>query len=202
MMKRRIVLVAPLGLAACTSVLPAQKYVAKVNWPLAPQPPVFHPALSHGPVLMVRAITAAPGLDAQGLQTLGPDGSLTIDYYNLWAVEPADAITQGLVTWAQATGFFSAVVTPGTRLNADYIVEGELTELVTDPGAGQARCVVTLVVMKATGTPVPVLQQRLVGIASLSGTDAPAQVAAERAALANVLTQAMDVLRGVLPSST
>ncbi len=177
-MKRRIVLAAPLGLSACSSVLPAQKYVAKVNWPLTPQPPVFHPAAAHGPVLLVRAI----------------------DYYNLWAVEPADAITQGLVTWAQATGFFSAVVTPGSRLNADYIVEGELTELLADPSTGQARCVVTLVVMKATGTPVPVRQQRLVGVAPLSGTDAPAQVAAERAALANVLTQTMTVLRGVLPS--
>ncbi len=199
-MKRRMILAAPLGLAACGSVLPAQKYVAKVNWPLTPQPPVFHPAATHGPVLLVRAITAAPGLDAQGLQTLSTDGSLTIDYYNLWAVEPADAMTQGLVTWAQAAGFFSAVVTPGTRLNADYIVEGELTELVADPGAGQSRCVVTLVVIKAARTPLPVRQQRLVGTAALPGTDAPAQVAAERAALANVLTQAMEMLRRALPS--
>jgi cholesterol transport system auxiliary component len=190
-MKRRIILAAPLGLAACGSVLPAQKYVAKVNWPLAPQPPVFHQGANGAPVLLVRPITAAPGLDAQGLQTIAPDGSLAIDYYNLWAVEPADAVTQSLVTWAQASGLFAAVVTPGSRLNADYIVEGELTELVADPSTAQARCVVTLVVIKTTGTPVPIRQQRLVGTAPLSGNDAAFQVTAERAALADVLGQAM-----------
>ena len=60
-MNRRTVLLAPLVLTACGSLLPKQKYAARINWPLAPQPPAQNPANPSGPVLMVRAITAAPG---------------------------------------------------------------------------------------------------------------------------------------------
>ena len=36
-MKRRIVLAAPILLAGCASVLPKQKYIPRVSWPLNPQ---------------------------------------------------------------------------------------------------------------------------------------------------------------------
>ena len=151
-MNRRAVLLAPLALTACGSLLPKQKYIARSNWPLAPKPPAQNPANPSGPILMVRAITAAPGLDQQGIQSLAPDGSLNIGYYNLWAVSPADATTQALIDWTQATGAFAAVITPGSRLTPSLILEGELTELLADPASGQARAVLTLVLIKpATG---------------------------------------------------
>jgi cholesterol transport system auxiliary component len=197
-MHRRLVILAPLALGACASVLPQQKYVAKVDWPLAPPPPSLVLANPAGPVLLVRDITAAPGLDAQGLQALQADGSLTVDYYNLWAVAPAGAVTQALAGWAQASGNFSAVVTPGSRLTPSVILEGELTELVADLSTGRARCVLTLVVIKApknfTAAALPLAQQRILGTAPLNGTDAPAQVTAERAALASALAQAVALL--------
>jgi len=194
-MKRRLVLLTPLALGACTTLLPVQKYIPRVNWPLEPAPPAQNAANPAGPVLLVRDIQAAPGLDQQGVQSLAADGSLNVDYYNLWAVDPADAVTQALVTWTMASGDFSAVISPGSRLTAGLILEGELTELVADMNAGQARAVLTLVVIKNSGSlaaaSLPLAQERITGTAPLQGSTPAAQVAAQTAALANALGQAV-----------
>jgi cholesterol transport system auxiliary component len=194
-MKRRMVLLAPLALGACSPLLPVQKYVPRVNWPLDPAPPAENAANPAGAVLLVRDIQAGPGLDQQGVQSLKADGSLNVDYYNLWAVNPADAVTQALLTWAQASGDFAAVVSPGSRLTAGLILEGELTELVADTNAGQARAVLTLVVIKNSGSvaaaALPLAQERITGTAPLQGTTPAAQVAAQSAALADALGQAV-----------
>lgn len=39
-MNRRLILLAPLALTACGSLLPAPKYIARTQWPLEPQPPI------------------------------------------------------------------------------------------------------------------------------------------------------------------
>ncbi|HUM07574.1 MAG TPA: ABC-type transport auxiliary lipoprotein family protein [Acidocella sp.] len=198
MPRRRIVLAAPLALAACTSLLPAQKYTPRVNWPLQPAPPAAAANAGNGPVLMIRPIAPAPGLDSRGLQSLAGDGSLKVDYYNLWAVPPADAVTQALVDWSQASGAFFAVVTPGSRLQPALIVEGELTELLADPGRGEAHAALTLVLIKPagalTGTALPVTQARLQATAPLQGEDPTAMAAAQNNALSGVLAQAMVLL--------
>ena len=195
-MNRRFLLLAPLALSACAgSLLPKQKYIPRIDWPLNPPPPAQHAANPAGPVLLVRDINAGPGLDQQGVQVLQPDGSLVIDNYNLWAVAPADAVSAALAQWCEASGAFAAVVTPGSRLTAPLIVEGELTELDADTGAGQARAVLTIVVIRNSGgisaAALPLAQQRITGTAPLSGATPAAQVAAQRAALASALTQAV-----------
>lgn len=197
MQRRRLLLVAPLALSACASLLPAQKYTPRVSWPLQPAPPASAPPAPGGPVLLVRPITAAPGLEARGLQSLAPDGSLSVDYYNLWAVPPADAVTQALLDWSQASGMFSAVITPGSRLQPDLILEGELTALLADRTHGEARVALTLVVIKpgTGGTAVP-LRQALLQAAMPLPADNPAALAqAQAEALAQVLAQAMALLR-------
>jgi len=197
-MNRRLVLFAPLALTACGSLLPQQTYVPRINWPLAPEPPVQNAPNPAGPVLLLRDITAAPGMDQQGVQILQPNGSLNIDYYNLWAVSPADAATQSLLTWLQASGDFSAVVSPGSRLTASLILEGELTELLADLSTNQATAVLTLVVIKnsdsISAASLPLAQQRITGTAPLTGNTPAAEVAAQRAALANALSQAVTLV--------
>jgi cholesterol transport system auxiliary component len=197
-MNRRLVLSAPLALTACGSLLPQQTYVPRINWPLAPEPPAQNAPNPAGPVLLLRDITAAPGMDQQGVQILQPNGSLNIDYYNLWAVSPADAATQSLLTWLQASGDFSAVVSPGSRLTASLILEGELTELLADLSTNQATAVLTLVVIKnsdsISAASLPLAQQRITGTAPLTGTTPAAEVAAQRAALANALSQAVTLV--------
>jgi ABC-type uncharacterized transport system auxiliary subunit len=195
-MNRRFLLLTPLALASCAgSLLPKQRYIPRINWPLDPQPPTQNPANPAGPILLVRDLTAGPGLDQQGVQVLQPDGSLVVDDYNLWAVAPADAVTASLAQWCEASGAFAAVVTPGSRLTAALMLEGELTELVADTRTGQARAVLTLVVIKNSGSiaaaDLPLAQQRITGTAALPGATPAAEVAAQRAALASALTQAV-----------
>jgi cholesterol transport system auxiliary component len=194
-MKRRIILAAPALLAGCASILPKQKYIAPVSWPLNPQPPQTAPANENGKVVLLRSLDAGPGLSQQGIQTLNADGSLTVSYYNQWAVAPADAASEALGTWLTASGAFSAVVSPGSRLSADLIVEGELTELVSDPARNRARAVLTLVVIRNIGGNTrPLAQQRLIGTAPLNGPGYAAQVAAQSAALADAIGQAVDLV--------
>lgn len=199
MLRRRLVLAAPLGLAACGSLLPRQKYVPRIIWPLQPPAPAANAAPGTGKVLLVRAITAAPGLDQRGLQSLGADGSLNVDYYNLWAVPPADALTQSLITWAQASGMFAAVVTPGTRLTPGLIAEGELTQLLADLPANMARARMSLLIIKASGAVAgfaqPLAQLSLSASAPIAGSGAQAQAEAENQAVASLLGQAMAALR-------
>ncbi|GAN79872.1 ABC-type transport auxiliary lipoprotein family protein [Acidocella aminolytica] len=197
MLYRRLVLAAPLSLAACGSVLPKQKYVPRTVWPLQPAPNTAAQA-GKGPVLLVRAVNPAPGLEQRGLQSLTADGNLLVDYYNLWAVPPAEAVTQGLVTWAQASGLFSAVVTPGSRLTPGLIAEGELSELLVDVPANMARVRMTLLVIKPSaasgGFARPLAQVKLAANAPVQGSGAAAQAAAQNAAVAKLLGDAVEQL--------
>ncbi len=192
---RRLLLAAPLALAACGSLLPRQQYIPRTIWPLQPPPPGTNAAPGAGPVLLVRALAAAPGLDQRGLQSLAADGSLNVDYYNLWAVPPADALTQSLITWAQASGLFSAVVTPGSRLTPGLIIEGELTQLLADLPAGVARAQMSLLIIKPSGAAggfaQPLAQLSLSASAPIEGSGPAAQEAAQSAAAASLLAQAM-----------
>ncbi len=198
-MKRRATLLAPLALTACGSLLPRQKYVPRINWPLEPAPPATLPAPANGPVLLVRDLVAAPGFDQQGLQTLQSDGSISADYYNLWAASPPQAVTQALINWCQASGVFSAVVSPGSRLTPNLILEGTLNELLADLGGNQARAVLSLIVIKPNislgATALPLAQAQITGTAPLKGQTPEDQVEAERAALASALGQAVALVR-------
>jgi cholesterol transport system auxiliary component len=194
-MKRRLIIATPVLLAGCASILPKQKYIPTVSWPLNPQPPNSLPANEAGKVLLLRGLNAGPGMSNQGIQTLQPDGSVTSSYYNQWAVSPADAAAEVLGNWLTASGAFSAVISPGSRLTANLIVEGEFSELLSDVGAGQAKAALTLVVIQSlNGNTRPLAQQRITGTAPLNGTDYAAQVAAQTAALANAMQQAVGLI--------
>jgi cholesterol transport system auxiliary component len=194
-MKRRIMLAAPVLLAGCASILPKQKYIPRVSWPLNPDPPQNLPANPAGKIVLLRGLDAGPGMSDPSIQTLNADGSLTTSYYNQWAVAPADAASEVLQTWLTASGVFSAVISPGSRLAANLIVEGELTELVSDVPKNQARAVLTLVVIQNLGGNTrPLAQQRITGTAPLTGTEYGAQVSAQSAALASAVQQAVSLV--------
>ncbi len=194
-MKRRLMLAAPALLAGCASILPKQTYIARISWPLNPQPPQSLPASPGGKIVLLRNLNAGPGMSDESIQTLNADGSLTTSYYNQWAVSPADAASEALQTWLTASGAFSAVVTPGSRLAANLIVEGEMTELLSDLTRNQARAVLTLVVIQdLNGNTSPLAQQRIIGIAPMNGTGYAGQAGAQSAALANAIQQAVSLV--------
>ena len=188
-MKRRHLLALPFLLGAC-SVVPARPYPQKRDWPLRVQRPTSLPARRGGKILLVRTLAAAPGLEDRGLHALQPDGSMQVAYYEEWISPPAQALEEALRAWIGASGLFAAILTSGSRPNADYVFEGELTKLWTQPAPAQAVASLAYAVLdQRTGTPTVKSQQAFSATASVFGTDAPALVDAQCRALADICTQ-------------
>jgi len=180
---RRAILAAATSLAAC-SVLPARPYQQRREWPLEVHPTTV-PAPPGSPVLLVREMAAAPGLEARGLRTLVPDGAERLDYWEEWAVPPSQSVVACLRQWLAASGMFSAVISPGSDLSPDLILETELLAFVGDQQAGRARATISLVLLRPAHGPL--LQRTLTGEAPLAGTDGAAVAGALQSALLALL---------------
>ncbi len=197
-MKRRWLLAGSVALAGC-SVLPSQPYLHHRDWPLDVQRPEALPPHPRGPVLLVRSVRASPELAARGLQWLQRDGSVHIDYYEQWAVPPAQGVEDDLRQWLAASGLFSAVLAPGSRLNTQLVLEGELQQFTADLNAGVARVALALVLLDERPSPVKVLLQKTERAeAKLAGTDPASIAAALKAALVDVLQRTETDLAAVV----
>lgn len=144
---RRAALLLPLALGACT-VLPQRPYQEVRRFALEVERPERVPPPSGAPVLLVRSLRGAPGLDARGLQIARPDGTVTTEFWSEWAAPPAELAEEALRRWLAASGLFSAVVVPGSRLRPDLTMEGELIRLQADPAAGVARAGLSLLLLQ------------------------------------------------------
>jgi cholesterol transport system auxiliary component len=188
-MKRRWLLAGAAALAGC-SVLPTTPYVQRRDWPLDVRRPAASPRNPRGRVLLVRSVRAAPGLEARGLQWLQRDGSVHVDFYEQWAVAPAQAVEDDLRQWLADAGLFSAVVAPGSRLNADFVLEGELDVFVADLNAGVGRVALAVVLLdQRQGATKVLLQRTEAAEIRLANNEAPAIAEAMKAALSEVLRQ-------------
>jgi cholesterol transport system auxiliary component len=183
--RRRGIILLPLALAACG--LSERPYAERREWPLLVSRRQSLPPRSGGKVLEVRTLTAGPGLDARGLQSLEADGSIRTAFYEEWAVPPAQGVEDALRRWLADSGRFAAVVAPGSRMPSDLALEGELTALWSEPAAGRAHAAIGVVVVDQPGTvPRIVLQRNFSADVPLTGDAAPDEVAAQMAALAEV----------------
>lgn len=186
-MRRRVLLLGAAALGGC-SLLPSSEYLQQRDWPLDVHRDTTLPAPPHGKVLLVRAIRSGPGLEERGMRWLLRDGSVHVDFYEKWAVPPAQGVEDDVRQWLAAAGLFSAVVAPGSRLDANYVIEGELTTFIADPNAGVAHIAISLVLLDQHPTPIKVLLQKTESAeVHLAGTDPPAIAAAMRAAIVEVL---------------
>jgi cholesterol transport system auxiliary component len=197
-MKRRWLIACGVNLAGC-SLLPQARYVQQRAWPLDADRPSVVPRKPHGHVLLVRSVRAAPGLEDRGLQWLQRDGSIHVDYYEQWAVPPAQAMENDLRQWLSDSGLFAAVLAPGSRLNADYVLEGELETFIADPNAGLVHVALALVLVDQRQGSTKVLLQRTESAdVTLSASDPPAIAQAMRDAIVEVLRRTeVDVARVV-----
>jgi cholesterol transport system auxiliary component len=189
MKRRRLMLGAALGLTtARCSILPSQPYVELREWPLSVSRPASVPPRTHGKTLLVRTIQAAPGLDGRGLRVLQADGSVRSEFYERWAVQPAEGVTDSLRRWLAASGLFAAVLAPGSVLLSDLALEGELTALHVDRANNTATVALAVVLIDQRPNPVRVLLQKTERArVALTTTDTPALVHAQMAALEAVL---------------
>jgi len=191
-------LIGLVGLAGCTSGLSQRPFAERREWPLVVHRPAVLPALVGGKVLLIRSVRAGPGLEARGLQTVQPDGSIRTDYYEEWAVPPAEAVEDDLRQWLADSGLFAAVVAPGGRVAADLVLEGELDALWFNAATGQVRVAMGIVLVDQSGGAVRVKFQRRFEAGAAPADDAPpAVVAAVLAAVADLCGQIEAALRGV-----
>jgi len=191
---------AALGGSGC-SVLPSQPFLQRRDWPLVVRRPgevtgavtgESRGAQSRpdGLVLLVRTVQAGPELATRGLQTLQQDGSVSTAFYEEWAVPPAEAIDDDLRRWLLDSGRFSAVLDPGSRLSTDLVLEAELVTLNADLASMTARAALAVVLIDQRPSVVRILLQRTEAASiKLEGTDPPAQVRAQVAAVQAVLSQ-------------
>lgn len=197
MNRRTLLATLPLAFSGCG--LSQRPYLERRQWPLIVRRPVALPPRPGGRVLLVRAIRAAPGLDVRGLQTMRADGSLAADFYEEWLVPPAEAIEDDLRQWLAASGAFSAVLAPGSRLPADQVLEGDLTAFWADLATMRARMTLGIVLLdqnRANGTVRIQTQQTFTSETPLAATDAPAVAAALRTAVSDVLGQIETAVKG------
>jgi ABC-type uncharacterized transport system auxiliary subunit len=173
---RRAALVALLAAAGggC-SVLPDRPWQETQRFVLAPERPggrVLAPP--RAPVLMLRTLGTAPGLEVRGLRILRPEDRVTVEYWSEWAAPPGEAAEDALRRWLSASGQFSAVVAPGSLLGTEYALEGQLTRLQAEPAAGVARATLALLLME-TGAETPRLRRQVLaeGRAPLPGGARP-----------------------------
>lgn len=192
-MLRRMLLAAPLALAGCSLERP---YAERRQWPLVARRGRVEAARRGAPVLLVRGLRAGPGLDVRGLQSLQADGSIRTEFYEEWAAPPAEGAEEALRGWLADSGLFSAVIASGSRVEADLVLEGELTGLWTIPATGQAHAALGVTVLAQSPATVRVrLQRRFTAEAPMAGTSAREAVEAQSAALAAVLAQVEAALR-------
>jgi cholesterol transport system auxiliary component len=198
MNRRSFISIGAAALAGC-SVLPAQEYQQRRDWPLVPRRSSALPPPRNGRVLLVRTMAAGPGLDARGVQWLLKDGSLNTDYYEQWSAPPAQAMEEGLRRWISDAGLFAAVVAPGSSVTPSFTLESELTALVANPQAGTARASLSLVLLQPKGDQSRVRLQRSVAAeVPMHGTGVEAIVAALREAATAALAQAETAIAGAL----
>ncbi|WBV44059.1 ABC-type transport auxiliary lipoprotein family protein [Pseudoroseomonas cervicalis] len=190
--RRALLVLAPLGLAAC-SVLPDRPYVEVRRFPLAPPPPPATGGRGRR-VLLLRLMRAAPGQEARGLRSLREDGTEQVDYYAEWSAPPAELAEEAMRRWLAGSGLFSAVVAPGSRAAADLTLETELTALLADLGRGEARAGLSAVLLREGGEGSQVLTQLAVtGTAPL-----PAARPLRPEALAAAMNEAFAAALGAL----
>ena len=189
-MIRILVALSVLGVAAC-SVVPVRPYRETVEWPLTLPPVESRAARAHAPVLLLRNVAAAPGLEERGLLTLRPDGSQLLDLYQEWTVAPAEGVTEALRSRLAASGHYAAVLSPGSRAQADLVLEATLTAFVAEPGQARATLAITLVSRSGAA----LLQAVQTGTAPLVGEQPAAKVTALKAALAVAVDRVVQAIQ-------
>jgi ABC-type uncharacterized transport system auxiliary subunit len=138
---RRRALLAAAVLGGCGNPL-SRPYPEKRLYVLEARRPVALPAPARGRTLVVRSVTAAPGMEGRGLVTRRPGNVQESDFWNEFFTAPAAMVQESLRRWLADAGLFAAVLDQGSAGRADLALESVLVAALgdgTDPAAPVAR---------------------------------------------------------------
>jgi len=158
--RRALLLSAPLLASAC-SVLPDRPYQEITRYALEPRRQGEGWRGKGRRLLLLRTMRAPPALDVRGLRSIRPDGTEEVDFYAEWIAPPAEATEQALRRWLMDARLFTAVLAPGSRANADLVLEGELTRLIANRAKGQAEAELNFVLISEREASPRVLGQMI-----------------------------------------
>ncbi len=190
-MKRRLLLTLPLLAGGC-SVLPDRPYLETRRYPLEPRRPAsMRRAGAPRGAILLRTLRSGPGMEVRGLRRVNPDGTLNVGFYDEWLAPPVDLVESALREWLIASGTFTAVAAPGSRLSTPLVLEAELVSLQAEPT--QARAGMTaLLLAESVGIADPrvLAQRRLEAVVPLPADATPAdQAAGMQAALGKLFAE-------------
>ncbi len=195
MIGRRLALAAGAAALGGCALLSRPAYVQRTTWPLSLAPPEQRQPRRGGKVLLVRDFQAAPGLDERGVQWRNADGSVHVDFYNVWEVTPAQAAADDARRWLVASGRFAAVIGPDSGVPADLVLEAEVTAFIADPRALRGRAAFSITLLNQRAVPPRILTQRAItGIAPMPAPTPDGVVAGQRAALGDALRRLEEVV--------
>ncbi len=186
---RHLGLALPLLAAGC-SVLPDRPFIESQRFTLSPRREGL-PGRRLRHALLLRTMRVAPGMEQRGLRRVPAPGRVEVAPYEEWLAPPAELAELALRQWLVASGRFTAVTAPGSRLETYLVLEAELVALQVEPDGARA-ALGALLLRQAEGLgEARVLEQTLVqGRSPVAlGADASQRAAAMQAALGQAFAQ-------------
>jgi cholesterol transport system auxiliary component len=90
------------------------------------------PRPAEGPVLRLTDFNISPRYEGKGFVTSRDDLSFESDFYNEFFIGPAEIIEGELREWLEGSGRFSLVTDPSSRVEADFLLTGNVPALFGD----------------------------------------------------------------------
>lgn len=158
-MRRRALVATAALLAACSNPL-SRPYAEKRLYVLTAQRNGGLPAPARGRALVVRSVTASPGMEGRGLVTRRPGNVQESDFWNEFFTAPAAMVQDAIRQWLSESGLFTAVLDQGSAGRADLALESVLVAAIgdgTDPAAPVARLHLQTLLLGLDRTPPRIL---------------------------------------------